>query len=93
MSPLCASEYIKRCYCVQKKIKCFYYEYQSQNVHVMLNCSVCPTFHSFIFRRHFILIRVALELESIPGTLCVSWEYTGMPGYHRAPCTHTNIHN
>lgn len=43
--------------------------------------------HSFIVIIHFILVRVMMDLESIPGTPGVRWEYTG----HHLP-THSHTH-
>lgn len=47
-----------------------------------------------IFSLCFILIRVTLNTESIPGTLGVSWEHNpdGTLVHHRAPCIHTHSH-
>lgn len=32
--------------------------------------------HSFIFSKSFILARIAVDLELIPRTMSVRWEYT-----------------
>lgn len=42
--------------------------------------------HSFTFSMYFILVRVAVDLELIPGTLSLRWEYTadGMPVHPKA---------
>lgn len=42
--------------------------------------------HSFIYSNHFILIRVRMHPEPIPGTLAIRREYRLD---HRALCTHT----
>lgn len=39
-----------------------------------------------LYSYHFILVRIAVNLESIPGKLCVKWEYTLN---NRTPCKHT----
>lgn len=42
--------------------------------------------HSFIYSNHFILFRVRMHPEPIPGTLAIRREYRLD---HRALCTHT----
>lgn len=47
---------------------------------------------SFIFNKHFILVRVMVDLNPVPGTLCAMKEYTpgGIPAHFRVQCTHTH---
>lgn len=49
--------------------------------------------HSFIFLNCFILVKITVYPESIPGTWHLSWEYTlgGTQVYHKAPCTHYRL--
>lgn len=51
--------------------------------------------HSFIPCNYFILVRAAMDSESIPGTLGPRWKYTqvGTPIHHRVPCTHKSTHS
>lgn len=46
---------------------------------------------AFIFSKHFILIKMVVDLESIPATLVMRWEYNleGMLVHHRALSTHS----
>lgn len=54
------------------------------------------SFLAFVFSTRFIPdIRVAVELEPVPGTLDIMWEYTrnGLPVHRKTPCIHTFTHN
>lgn len=46
--------------------------------------------HSFLFSNRFILVRVAVDLEPVLGTLAARWEYilNGTAVYHIALCSH-----
>lgn len=46
--------------------------------------------YSFNFSNRFILVRVTVDLQPIPGTLDVRGDkLDGMPNHSRAPCIHT----
>lgn len=57
--------------------------------------TVLENIHSFIPCNYFILVRAAMDSESIPGTLGPRWKYTqvGTPIHHRVPCTHKSTHS
>lgn len=64
------------------------------------NPTATPTLHThmpmqtFIFTNHFILVRIVVDLESIPGTLDTKQEYIldGKSFHQKAPLKHTFTH-
>lgn len=52
------------------------------------------TWRSLTFSNQFILVRISVNLETVPGTLGMRQESTlnGMPVHLKAPCTRIHLH-